>query len=65
MGLTLTTENIISVASSHGIQDDLPHRNLILPHVLGLLGNKVGDLRGHVAWGDGIGASISYPLNRQ
>ncbi len=47
------------------VNDHLPHGDLIFPHVLGLLGDEVGDLSGHVAWGYRVGTSISHPLNRQ
>jgi hypothetical protein len=37
--------------------------DLALPEVVCLLGNEVGDLRGHVARRDGVGASELGPFN--
>ena len=39
------------------------HGDLALPDVLGLLGDEVGDLGGHVAGRDGVGAGELDPLN--
>ena len=39
------------------------HGNLVLPDVLGLLGDEVGDLGGHVAGRDGVAAGVLDPFN--
>lgn len=38
-------------------------RDLALPEIVCLLGNEVGDLRGHVSRRDGVGASELGPFN--
>lgn len=39
------------------------HGDLALPDVLGLLGNEVGDLGGHVTRRDGVGTGEGNPLD--
>lgn len=39
------------------------HGDLASPHVLGLLGDEIGDLRGGVAWGDGVCAGELDPFD--
>jgi len=44
---------------------DLPHGDLVLPDVLGLLRDEIGDFGSHVARGDGVGTGELNPLDGQ
>lgn len=41
------------------------HGDFIPPDLLGLLGHEVGDLRGDVTGGHGVGAGETDPFNRE
>lgn len=51
-------------STNHGVFYS-PHRDLVIPQLLGLLGNKVRDLRLDVARGDRVGAGKADPFHSE